>query len=501
MINEASIYEKIKALANSKRWFIAYSGGLDSQVLLHILTRSKLQDKEYKIIAIHINHNLSPNAKAWVKHCRNNCKALGVKLIVKSIAVKKAKLPGHSLEAVARNLRYAAFAEIIENDGCLLTAHHADDQAETLLLQLLRGAGPKGLSAMPEKIEFQGVTVIRPLLDYSRQDLQSYAEQHHLQWIEDESNTNPKIDRNYIRQNLMPQIKKHWAGATTTLNRVAKHCAEASELLDELADLDYAKVLGSQPNTLSAKKLSKLSAARQRNVIRHWLHTQKLATPSTVKMQQIQATVLHSRHDATPLVTWDSVEVRRYRDDVYAMPPLKKLPRDLTLDWDDLTIPLELPNELGTLRCEIAMPRVHDKDDLPNRLRAEDAIIMQHTAKNAFSSSRGLTAGSNKLSKYASKIALKINELSKIVPSGTKNTAAKHNKIDETGKLTVRFRIGGEHCVLPNRTGSHTLKNLFQEWNVPTWQRDFIPLVYCDNELIAIVGYANCVSWLQIIRA
>ena len=404
-------------LGADKKIFIAYSGGLDSKVLLHALATLKKQNPELQISAIHINHGLSPNADQWAKNCLTTCQKFGIDLIIKKIAVKTALQKGHSLEAVARDLRYAAFTELLNDGDFLLTAHHKDDQAETLLLQLFRGAGPKGLSAMPEKMPLGKGFLLRPLLHFSRQELEKYAKQHDLKWHEDESNADLNFDRNYIRHTIMPVIKKRWSGILAPLCRVVEHCAEASELLNDLAAEDYLNLQGTKPHTLSVKKLLALSLARRSNVLRYWLNILQLPTPSCAKLQNILHDVLLSRVDAMPLVTWHKAEVRRYGDDVYAMPPLQKLPENLIIAWDDVEKPLVLPNNLGSLDYK--------------KIVKESGLTKLPTEKN-----------------------------------------------------TIRFRQGGERIKLPNRQGTHSLKNLFQEWQIPPWQRDLIPLVYCNEKLI-----------------
>ncbi|OGT06953.1 MAG: tRNA lysidine(34) synthetase TilS [Gammaproteobacteria bacterium GWE2_37_16] len=400
-----------------KKVFLAYSGGLDSKVLLHALVILKIKNPELQISAIHINHGLSPNADQWAKNCLGTCRKFGIDLIIKKISVKTALQKGHSLEAVARDLRYAAFTEILNSGDLLLTAHHSDDQAETLLLQLFRGAGPKGLSAMPEKMPLGKGFLLRPLLPFSRHELEEYAHKNHLEWHEDESNADINFDRNYIRHTIMPLIKKRWGGILGPLCRVAEHCAEASELLNDLANQDYLNLQGTKPHTLSVKKLLSLSVARQSNVLRYWLHLLQLPTPSCVKLQNILHDVLLSRSDAMPLVTWREIEVRRYGDDIYTMSPLQKLPGNLIIPWEDLEKPLVLPYKLGTLDYK----NIADKAGLP---------------------------------------------------------------LPPKDKITIRFRQGGERIKLPNRQGTHSLKKLFQEWRVPPWQRNLIPLVYCDEKLI-----------------
>lgn len=303
-------------MALLNKFLIAYSGGMDSHVLLHKLVALRQQNPALQLRAAHIHHGLSKNADSWVEHCGKICADLKVDYIVKYIKVNKHK--GHSLEATARDLRYQEFAKLLAEDEYLVTAHHADDQAETVLLQLFRGSGVDGLAAMPaEKGKH-----LRPLLHLSRQELYQYAKQNNLHWIEDESNENIGIDRNFIRHKLLPNIKAKWPGVVTALGRTAKNCAAASEVINILAEHDYAKILGSVPNTLSIKKTLNLSIIRQNNVIRYWLGKLNLPIPSKIKLQHIRTDALNCRTDAKPLVHWRGAEVRRYKDDLYAMEPL-----------------------------------------------------------------------------------------------------------------------------------------------------------------------------------
>jgi tRNA(Ile)-lysidine synthase len=397
------------------KFLVAYSGGMDSHVLLHSLALLRASSN-LQIRAVHVHHNLSPNADQWVTHCQQICTELNIELLVKHVdANRKSK---HSKEAFARELRYQAIAEILQPDERLLTAHHADDQAETFLLQVFRGAGLKGLAAMPEHKSFHQGSLIRPLLSFTRAELHSYATQHKLKWIEDESNENIGIERNFVRHQLMPIIKNKWPGIVHTIGRVTNHCAEASHLLNFLAAIDYAQVQGSKPNTLTIKKLLELDSARQSNVIRYWLRQLNLPTPSAAKLDQIKQDALHSADDAAPLIHWSGAEIRRYQDNLYAMPPLAPHNPKQIINWDGKT-PLVLPNKLGTLQPELLA-------ELP------------------------------------------------------------------TGNITVRFRLGGEKCRIKNRQGNHSLKNLMQEWQIPPWQRDRVPLIYADDKLAAISVGDSC---------
>jgi tRNA(Ile)-lysidine synthase len=311
MFNPEKLSNKLTSLTPNNKFLVAYSGGMDSHVLLHSVKQLNLD-----IRAVHVHHGLSKNADLWVEHCRKICTDLNIEYIVKYIKIPLGK---HSPEAMARDLRYQEFAKLLGEDECLLTAHHADDQAETLLLQLFRGSGTKGLAAMPERKGFMHGALLRPLLEFSRAELNEYAEQNNLNWIEDESNENIGLDRNFVRHKLMPIIKEKYPSILRTAARVTEHFAEASELLTVLAEQDYLNVQGAKADTLSITKLKKLSDARQSNVIRYWLHKLDLPTPNSIQLKHIKKDVLYCRNDAQPLVHWPGAEVRKFRDDLYAI--------------------------------------------------------------------------------------------------------------------------------------------------------------------------------------
>lgn len=408
--------------------FVAYSGGLDSCVLLHLLTQIRQYQPYLDLNAIHINHNLSTNAKKWDQHCKKICKDLKVKYIVKQVNAN-IKIKDQSVEEIARNLRYAAFTKILPKNAVLMTAHHANDQAETLLLQLFRGAGPKGLAAMAPKKEFAQGWLVRPLLHYSRQDLLEYAKEHKLDWIEDESNTDIKFSRNLIRHTLMPIIRQNWPGITKVLNRVAGLCAQTNKLIEELGEQDLAIVAtqssgeagGIQQLLINITKLNQLSLARQNNVLRFWLQKLSLPIPSEVKIKEILRAAVNSRKDANPIIAWPGVQIRKFNGNLYAMPPLAKHDSKIILFFD-IKKKVNLPSGLGILSIKI---------------------------------NKGLTK------KYQNK------------------------------KFSIRFRTGGEKLFIPKRKATHELKKLMQEWQVPPWMRDRIPLVYCEDQIVAIIGYYN----------
>ena len=250
---------------------VAYSGGLDSTVLLDACSQLKeCSTKNKKWLAVYINHKLSKNSDSWQRHCQTTAAALNFPFQAVTVEVDRNKA---SLEAAARNARYAALERFLEQDGVILTAHHADDQAETLLLRLMRGAGLAGLRGIHRERQ-QGLAVLaRPLLDFSQQDLISYAAELSLSWIEDESNDNKKFDRNYLRSDLMPLLKQRWPDAVASVGEVAKHAAEQQTLLEEIARADLEKITGENiyGYYLDLIVLKSLGLARAKNATRFWM--------------------------------------------------------------------------------------------------------------------------------------------------------------------------------------------------------------------------------------
>ncbi|MBD0703140.1 MULTISPECIES: tRNA lysidine(34) synthetase TilS [unclassified Pseudomonas] len=258
---------------NAVTWRIAFSGGLDSTVLLHLLASLSKTQTLPPLRAVHVHHGLQAVADAWPDHCRSVCKALGVPLEVVNVQVRA----GASVERAAREARYAAFVALLHSNEVLLTGQHRDDQAETLLFRLLRGAGVRGLSAMPRQRPLGQGYLLRPLLDVSRAELEAYATQQGLNWIEDPSNDDHRYARNFLRQRVFPVLTEQWPQASTTLARSAAHLSEAQGLLDDLARIDLDRAITPCAfdwlglRSLELAPLRALSPARQRNALSHWL--------------------------------------------------------------------------------------------------------------------------------------------------------------------------------------------------------------------------------------
>jgi tRNA(Ile)-lysidine synthase len=329
---------KLQSLTSSKKLLIAYSGGLDSHVLLHALAPVSLS-QGFQVRAIYIDHGLQSVAKRWSQHCLAICENLSIDCNVMSLALDIPQ--GESLEAVAREARYQAFSQTLQADEVLLTAHHQDDQAETVLIQLFRGAGINGLAAMPVINSFGKGQHIRPLLDQSRGGLDHYAQQYQLDFIEDPSNQDQRYDRNFFRHAIIPRLKKRWMSMSAVLARVAQHQAEAKSLLAEYIADDLPQLIGKRKGTLSIQKLKLLSPARCKAIIRYFLDQKGFQAPSDKKLRHIILDVLNAKQSAIPCVHWHGVEMRRYQDDLYAIKPLSIHDTKQVIPWD-INQPLQI---------------------------------------------------------------------------------------------------------------------------------------------------------------
>ncbi|MBU3671335.1 MAG: tRNA lysidine(34) synthetase TilS [Sinobacteraceae bacterium] len=297
---------------------IALSGGADSVALLRALQQLRRRSARWRrltIRAVHINHQLRPAARSWEQQCRRLCTALEVPLIVRRVRVPQG--PGRSLEAEARRVRYAALTHALLPGELLLTAHHQDDQLETFLLQLLRGAGVAGLAAMGECTRLGERWLLRPLLAEPRSELETYARASGVSWVDDDSNVDERFDRNYLRHRVLPALRERWPAVATVVARSAAHLGEAQQLLREQAQADLERVAPQGPVELSA--LRSLSVIRQRNALREWLREADLPLPDRVHLERIRCELPAARADAQPFVRWGSVEVRRFRGALYAL--------------------------------------------------------------------------------------------------------------------------------------------------------------------------------------
>jgi tRNA(Ile)-lysidine synthase len=396
--------------------YVGYSGGLDSHVLLHALV--KLLGSE-SLTAIHINHQLSPNADSWQQHCQACCDNLGVQMITEAVVIENS---GQGLEQAAREARYAVFERILNETDLLLLAHHADDQVETVLYRLLRGTGTKGLAGIPMNRPLGLGEILRPLLPYPRKDLEAYAAEQELQWIEDESNQDTTFDRNFLRQKVVPVLAERWPDYAARVAHSAALCAETDQLAIILAAQDLAAVYERSERigwSIALEPFMALDTSRQANLLRHWAGQHQLPQPGHRIVETVLHELLPARQDAEPLVSWGGVQLRRYQKHLHLLPEgFDDSSKDLDeqLDWD-----------------------------VKNNLILPDGSEFVATIEegNGF-------------------------------------------KIPTEANVSIRFRSGGERCKPAGRNGSNTLKKLFQEYGLEPWLRNRVPLVYVQGQLAAV---------------
>ena len=321
------------------RWCVAYSGGRDSHVLLDVAAEL-LAGRGLR--ALHVDHGLHPGSGDWAVHCEGVAAALGVPLEVRTVTVEEA---GEGPEAAARAARYAAFADALEPGEHLLLAQHARDQAETFLLQALRGSGPDGLASMPRKRAFGRGTLARPLIACLPEDVARHAELRGLEWIEDPSNADESLDRNYLRRAVLPLLDARWPAAVRTLSRAAHRCGAASQTLLGLAGEDLERVRMRGAEELSVSELRGLPRERAYNALRLRVRQAGLRMPRLQDLARVLDELVHARPDSAGIVDVRDYAFRRHADRLYVVASRDDPgePGAYELDWhapfDDLEVP------------------------------------------------------------------------------------------------------------------------------------------------------------------
>jgi tRNA(Ile)-lysidine synthase len=339
-------------LFSSAHIVVAYSGGVDSHVLLHALHNVRHQARlSFKLSAIHIHHGLSQHADKWQAHCEQVCSRLDIEFKTANVNVQAA--PRQSLEAQARDARYKKLIELAPADSQVLLAQHQDDQLETFLLQLKRGAGPKGLSAMkyawvthcPLQSDKQ-IGFCRPLLDTTQQVILEYAQQLDLQWCEDESNQNTDFERNFLRHDVLPVLQNRWPEISRAVARSASLCAEQQSLLDETSGEKLNQIRASA-NSLHLPALKQLSLPWLHQLVRFWLSELDIQSPSKAVLSQLKPEVLDAADDATPILQWQGWQFRRFDQQLFVISVPTK-PTSFNKVWQGEKS-IKLPNDLGSL--------------------------------------------------------------------------------------------------------------------------------------------------------
>jgi tRNA(Ile)-lysidine synthase len=414
---------------------VALSGGLDSMVLLRV-AHAYAGEHGLALSAFHVHHGLSPNADAWRDHCERACRDLGVAFDARAVSVVKGR---SGVEAAARKARYAALGEMCRSHGIdlLLTAHHLDDQAETVLLQLLRGSGPAGLSGMDAAnrgsalLGDERLLMARPLLQVARAELEALAREEGIAWVEDESNSDPRYARNALRHTVMPALAHAFPGFHQRVARSSMHAQSALRVLAEVAEQDLQLCLDG--DALDLATLRTLSADRINNVLRHWFARRRLAMPSTAWMNEMIAQLFEAREDAQLLVVHPDCHVRRHRERLYLVP--------------------KLPDLAG----------MRDPDD--------EGIIDKHA--QAFV--------------WRGEAALAFPDY-----GGVLHFDGAERGFDpawlRAQPLAIDFRKGGERLRLAPNRPSRSLKAHFQASGIPAWERTRLPIVSTGPGLLYAAG-------------
>ncbi len=406
---------------------IAFSGGLDSSVLLHLASRHA-QVHHLALTAFHVHHGLSPNADAWMAHCASEAAACGVPLLSRNVTLSDAS--GRGVEEAARIARYGALGELCREAGCtlLLTAHHQDDQAETVLLQLLRGAGLPGLSGMAQfqashDLLGDGVALGRPLLGLRRGELEEFGRQAALKHVIDESNADPRYRRNALRQDVAPVLERHFPGFAPLVARSAGHVQSAQALLQELAEIDLAACRAADWSApLYVPALQTLSAQRADNLLRHWLYRNRMQLPSASRLEEIRGQMLGAAGDMHPFFDFGPMTLRRIGNRLELHPRLGTPP--------DAPVALRWQGE-----AELPVPAWRGR------------LVLEPTD--------GLGLSKEELRRHP---------------------------------LMLHPRAGQERLKMAANRPSRSLKALYQEADIPPWRRLWSPLLYLNGELVFVAG-------------
>ncbi len=330
-LDAESLYQFLQASPEASHYVLAFSGGLDSCVLLHLFSEL-LPRLNASTEVVYIDHGLQPEGVDWQRFCAKQAVHYG--LAFHAHRISSAPRNGESTENWARTERYKLLTGHLEQASLLLTAHHLDDQVETFFIQALRGAGLKGMSAMPTIRKLGAGWHARPLLSITRQQLVDYARANQLEHVEDKSNRDDRYDRNYLRHEVLPRLEQRWPAYRKTLSRLIGHIAEASDGLEAQAREDLACVLDEQEQGLHLDKLLLLTAPRQKNLILCWARKRQLAIPGNAHLQRILSDVVTSAEDATPCVNWADVECRRYRRHIYLDRALPEHNPKIIITWN-----------------------------------------------------------------------------------------------------------------------------------------------------------------------
>lgn len=409
---------------------LGYSGGVDSEVLAFVLSKYIEAYPEINTKLVYVHHGLSENADDWQRHCQHQAEQYQLPFVVRRVDVKKgARL---SIESEARKVRYQALKQELPNSGdVLLTAHHQDDQLETILLALKRGQGTKGLAAMAQVQPLdEQCWQIRPLLNYSKDEIVEFASKNSLNHIEDESNQDTKFDRNFLRQDIIPHLKQRWSAIAETASRSALLCRQQEELLSEVTEQKLQQHLGESKyaeTVLNLETFRHLSLAWQRQLFRAFILRHSLLVPSMVQLDQAIGQVINAKTDAKVELKFSDLLIRRFRNQVFVSElSACAEPENIDLGWADV---------------------LEQKPIVLSDGRQLRFTILENGSET------GIRLPTN-------------NE-----------------------KVSIRFNVTGSYRCHPTfRSQARSLKKLWQELSVPPWGRSKVPMLFFNENLMAAVG-------------
>lgn len=423
--------EQVKQyVPNQSHFLIAFSGGLDSTALLLLFAKLRKNQPHLQLRAIHIHHGLSPNADNWVTHCQHLCEQLAIPLQVEKVQI----LHNKGIEAGAREARYQAIKKHLAYNEILVSAHHLQDQSETFFLALKRGSGVAGLAAMPVCSKLYNMPLFRPLLPFSRHQLQTYVEQTGVVWIEDESNQDNRYERNFLRNQVLPHLRQRWKHFDLAVQRSAKHCLEQQQLLNELLQSCFEQHFDKTDRTFHLSNFSTYSLLQQKALLRLWFSQCLMPMPSTQQLAQILQDVITAAPDRNPHFQLGDTMLRRYQNKLYLTP----LFADLTGVKIKLNIgeKVTLPDGLGEIEAQS---------------NGQHLVLVWQQGEKGVSCPLPLT-----------------NE-----------------------PIQLGFQYSGKVRLKPQAMRQE-IKKVWQKFNIPVWQRNRIPLIFYGEKLQAALGVFIC---------
>ena len=423
----------LKSFPPVNSYVVGFSGGADSTALLHALSKIHPQ-LDAPVSAVHINHGIHPDADHWQLQCENFCRQHGMDLICLKIDLKNRS--GKGLEAEARHLRYEAISSLLNPADCLLTAHHADDQAETLLLNLMRGSGVDGLAGMPECRPLGSGVLQRPLLSFKNSALRNYLHENDIAWTEDPSNRHLDHDRNFVRHAVIPLLEQRWPEVSQRLLLTCEAMADARHLLERLADEYLGLNPGLCPFVLQITPQCQAHPELFKLVVRRWLKRTDAPGIPAYKLDTFCDQVQQAENDHNISVRWGDWTLRWYKNKLWLHPCVEILPCPVVA-WPQEKTEVDLGKDVGRLVLRTGTP-TGNRPDTGTRL----------------------------------------------FPDGEFSVGGRVNL------ATSVISLGGHH---------KSLKNLFQSANIPPWLRDSIPLCTLDSEIVAIGDWCfneRFASWL-----